>query len=93
MLTICTLLTTPLRHALPAGDSRAVLLRGSEAVPLSRDHKPSRADERVSSGAAGEHHRLCRLTNSHGYRMHLLMHLLMPKHHSTGKQGRPEGQA
>ncbi|KAL0015994.1 hypothetical protein SO802_003063 [Lithocarpus litseifolius] len=35
------------------GDSRAVLCRGGAAVPLSRDHKPDRADEMERVEAAG----------------------------------------
>ncbi|KAJ0794486.1 putative protein-serine/threonine phosphatase [Helianthus annuus] len=35
------------------GDSRGVLYRGKEAVPLSNDHKPSREDERRRIEAAG----------------------------------------
>eukprot|EP00746_Dinoflagellata_sp_MGD_P012345 gnl/MRDRNA2_/MRDRNA2_126296_c0_seq1.p1 gnl/MRDRNA2_/MRDRNA2_126296_c0~~gnl/MRDRNA2_/MRDRNA2_126296_c0_seq1.p1 ORF type:complete len:424 (-),score=85.10 gnl/MRDRNA2_/MRDRNA2_126296_c0_seq1:85-1356(-) len=35
------------------GDSRAVLIRGSQAVELSRDHKPDRKDERERIEAAG----------------------------------------
>ncbi|KAI3468615.1 hypothetical protein Pfo_025278 [Paulownia fortunei] len=35
------------------GDSRAVLCRGGVAVPLSRDHKPDRADEKERIEAAG----------------------------------------
>ncbi|CAJ1927307.1 unnamed protein product [Sphenostylis stenocarpa] len=35
------------------GDSRAVLCRGGVAVPLSRDHKPDRPDERERIEAAG----------------------------------------
>ncbi|KAK4601321.1 hypothetical protein RGQ29_010755 [Quercus rubra] len=35
------------------GDSRAVLCRGGVAVPLSRDHKPDRADEMERVEAAG----------------------------------------
>ncbi|OWM85231.1 hypothetical protein CDL15_Pgr028018 [Punica granatum] len=35
------------------GDSRAVLCRGDDAVPLSRDHKPDRPDERNRIEAAG----------------------------------------
>ncbi|XP_047337759.1 protein phosphatase 2C 53-like [Impatiens glandulifera] len=35
------------------GDSRAVLYRGREAVPLSVDHKPNREDERARIEAAG----------------------------------------
>ncbi|XP_015896427.3 protein phosphatase 2C 51 [Ziziphus jujuba] len=35
------------------GDSRAVLWRGSAAVPLSRDHKPDRPDELERVEAAG----------------------------------------
>lgn len=35
------------------GDSRAVLCRGKEAVPLSADHKPEREDERERIEAAG----------------------------------------
>ncbi|MED6205934.1 hypothetical protein PIB30_022383 [Stylosanthes scabra] len=35
------------------GDSRAVLCRGGEAVPLSRDHKPDREDEKERIEAAG----------------------------------------
>ncbi|MED6132559.1 hypothetical protein PIB30_020205 [Stylosanthes scabra] len=35
------------------GDSRAVLCRGGEALPLSRDHKPDREDEKERIEAAG----------------------------------------
>ncbi|XP_057415139.1 protein phosphatase 2C 50-like [Lotus japonicus] len=35
------------------GDSRAVLYRGKEALPLSIDHKPNREDERERIEAAG----------------------------------------
>lgn len=35
------------------GDSRAVLSRGSQAIPLSRDHKPEREDETRRIEAAG----------------------------------------
>ncbi|XP_075508183.1 putative protein phosphatase 2C 8 [Primulina tabacum] len=35
------------------GDSRAVLSRGGAAVPLSRDHKPDRPDEKQRIEAAG----------------------------------------
>lgn len=35
------------------GDSRTVLYRGKEAVPLSSDHKPNREDERARIEAAG----------------------------------------
>lgn len=35
------------------GDSRAVLSRGGEAIPLSADHKPNRADEMARIEAAG----------------------------------------
>lgn len=35
------------------GDSRAVLCRGGVAVPLSRDHKPDRPDEKERIEAAG----------------------------------------
>ncbi|XP_061361483.1 protein phosphatase 2C 56-like [Gastrolobium bilobum] len=35
------------------GDSRAVLYRGKEALPLSADHKPNREDERERIEAAG----------------------------------------
>ncbi|KAK7265398.1 hypothetical protein RJT34_33018 [Clitoria ternatea] len=35
------------------GDSRAVLYRGKEAMPLSSDHKPNREDERARIEAAG----------------------------------------
>ncbi|GAB2285949.1 hypothetical protein Dimus_020378 [Dionaea muscipula] len=35
------------------GDSRAVLCRGKEAIPLSMDHKPNRADEYARIEAAG----------------------------------------
>ncbi|XP_027330090.1 protein phosphatase 2C 50-like [Abrus precatorius] len=35
------------------GDSRAVLYRGKEAMPLSADHKPDRDDERARIEAAG----------------------------------------
>lgn len=35
------------------GDSRAVLARGSQAIPLSRDHKPEREDETRRIEAAG----------------------------------------
>ncbi|XP_030549619.1 protein phosphatase 2C 51-like [Rhodamnia argentea] len=35
------------------GDSRAVLCRGDVAVPLSRDHKPDRPDEKERVEAAG----------------------------------------
>ncbi|XP_044486400.1 protein phosphatase 2C 51-like isoform X3 [Mangifera indica] len=35
------------------GDSRAVLCRGGVAVPLSRDHKPDRPDEKERVEAAG----------------------------------------
>ncbi|KAK7388225.1 hypothetical protein VNO78_23035 [Psophocarpus tetragonolobus] len=35
------------------GDSRTVLYRGKEAMPLSSDHKPNREDERARIEAAG----------------------------------------
>ncbi|MFS7974528.1 putative protein-serine/threonine phosphatase [Helianthus anomalus] len=35
------------------GDSRAVLYRGKEAIPLSNDHKPNREDEYARIEAAG----------------------------------------
>nr|XP_043624670.1 protein phosphatase 2C 16-like [Erigeron canadensis] len=35
------------------GDSRAVLYRGKEAIPLSTDHKPNREDEHARIEAAG----------------------------------------
>jgi protein phosphatase PTC1 len=35
------------------GDSRAVLCRNGQAVPLSYDHKPSRPDEKERIQAAG----------------------------------------
>ncbi|XP_071715370.1 protein phosphatase 2C 50-like [Rutidosis leptorrhynchoides] len=35
------------------GDSRAVLYRGKEAIPLSNDHKPNREDEHARIEAAG----------------------------------------
>jgi len=41
-----------------AGDSRAVLCRKGEAVPLSRDHKPMDEDERDRIQKVGR----CRLT-------------------------------
>lgn len=37
------------------GDSRCVLSRNGEAVPLSNDHKPNRTDERKRIEAAGGH--------------------------------------
>ncbi|XP_058100378.1 protein phosphatase 2C 51-like isoform X2 [Magnolia sinica] len=46
------------------GDSRAVISRGGVAVPLSRDHKPDRADEMERVEAAGG-----RVINWDGYRV------------------------
>ncbi len=36
-----------------SGDSRSVLCRGGEAVPLSQDHKPNMAGERARIEGAG----------------------------------------
>ncbi|KAA8520943.1 hypothetical protein F0562_011616 [Nyssa sinensis] len=43
------------------GDSRAVLCHGGIAVPLSRDHKPDRPDERERVEAAGGNVNGCRV--------------------------------
>lgn len=48
----CSLYICYVRTLPPAaGDSRAVLCRKGQAVPLTSDHKPGRADEMVSTGA------------------------------------------
>ncbi|XP_078438683.1 protein phosphatase 2C 50-like [Wolffia australiana] len=46
------------------GDSRAVLCKGKEALPLSNDHKPDRVDERARIEAAGG-----KVINWRGYRV------------------------
>ncbi|KAF7806764.1 protein phosphatase 2C 50-like [Senna tora] len=46
------------------GDSRAVLYRGKEAIPLSNDHKPNREDEWTRIEAAGG-----RVIHWNGYRV------------------------
>lgn len=49
----CALLLGSRLYCANTGDSRTVLCRGGQAVDLSSDHKPKRADERARIEAAG----------------------------------------
>lgn len=53
----------PLLPHLSAGDSRAVMQRSGEAVPVTQDHKPDREDEAVglqrSSGVQSRKQEAC----------------------------------
>ncbi|KAJ8613596.1 hypothetical protein CTAYLR_006129 [Chrysophaeum taylorii] len=50
---VVALVTTKLLCCANVGDSRAVLCRGGDPIPLSEDHKPSRKDEAARIKAAG----------------------------------------
>nr|CCC93649.1 protein phosphatase 2C homolog 2 [Trypanosoma congolense IL3000] len=58
---ICIVLTEHEIICANAGDSRAVLYRGGEAIPLSTDHKPSASGEQeriIKAGGTVRYHRI-----------------------------------
>ncbi|PSC74095.1 phosphatase 2C isoform A [Micractinium conductrix] len=50
---VVALIVRDMLYVANAGDSRAVLCRGSKALPMSEDHKPAAPDERARIMAAG----------------------------------------